>query len=127
LPAESPVRFVIKDFELKFDADFVLGEDGYLDPVVNNAFVKFGETYLYHDNLIVAFFMHQWVKYEIIIVENAIYFVGAYIFTHMLGPVLDEMMNHYRLQLRLPSPLLGQGTTAPFTFDYRSVRSPDIH
>jgi hypothetical protein len=97
LPAESPVRFVIKDFDLKFDTALELGDDGYLDPVVYNAFVKFGETYLYHDNLIVAFFMHQVVKYEMIIVENSIYFVGQYMFTHMLGPVLDEMMNHYRL------------------------------
>lgn len=126
LPADSPVKFVFADFDFDLDADFELGEDGYLDPIVYSAKINFGDSYLYHDNAIVAFFMHQWVYYTIIIVENSVYFVGQYIFTHMLGPILDEMMNHYRMQIQLPSPLVGQDTTAPFTFDYRSVTSPDI-
>jgi hypothetical protein len=126
LPADSPVKFTFRDFDFDLDADFELGEDGYLDPIVYSAKIRFGESELTHDNFILGFFMHQWVKYTIIIVENSAQFIGQFMFTHMLGPILDEMMNHYRIQLHLASPLLGQGTVAPFTFDYRSVRSPDI-
>jgi hypothetical protein len=126
LPADSPIKFTLKDFDFGLDADFELGEDGYLDPIVYSADIEFGESALTHDNFFVGFFMHQWVKYTLIIVENSIYFTGKYMFSHMLGPIMDEMFNHYRLQLHLPSPLLGQGTVAPFTFDYRSVRSPEI-
>lgn len=68
LPADSPVKFTFKDFEFDLDADFELGEDGYLDPIVYSVKINFGESSLYHDNFILGFFMHQWVKYTLIIV-----------------------------------------------------------
>lgn len=125
-PSVSPVKLVVKDLDLDLEADFQLSGEGYLDPVVYNCKLNFGDSYLYHDNSFVAFFMHQYIYYTLIVIENSVYFVGQYIFTHMLGPVLDEMMNHYRTNIRLPSPLLGQTSSDIFSFDFRSVRSPNI-
>jgi len=36
-----------------------------------------------------------------VIVENSTPFAGKYIFSHMLGPVLDEMLNHYKADIYL--------------------------
>jgi len=117
---------MVKDLDLDLEADFQLSSEGYLDPIVYGCKLNFGDSYLYHDNNIVAFFMHQYIYYTLIVIENSVYFVGQYIFTHMLGPVLDEMMNHYKTDITLASPLLGQTSTDKFTFDFRSVRSPNI-
>ena len=68
LPAESPIKFIIKDFDFKLDADFRLDDNGYLDPIVNSVRINLGSSELQHDNFIVGFFMHQWIKYTMIIV-----------------------------------------------------------
>jgi len=36
-----------------------------------------------------------------VIVENSSWWAGKYIFSHMLGPVLDEMLNHYKFDIEL--------------------------
>lgn len=74
----------------------VLDENGYVDPVVYDADIKFGSSYLYHDNKIMAFVMHQFVYFAIVIIENSVYFVGDYIFSEMMGPVVDKMLGHYQ-------------------------------
>jgi hypothetical protein len=61
-----------------------------------------------------------------VIVENSSWWAGKYIFSHMLGPVLDDMLNHYKLNLELPHPIEGQGGYDRFTLDYRNTHSPDI-
>lgn len=64
--------------------------------------IKFGDSYLYHDNAIIAFVMHQFIYFAIVIVENSVYFVGQYIFSNMLGPVMDTFLDHYRQTLYVP-------------------------
>jgi hypothetical protein len=49
---------IFKDFKFDFDTDLKLDENGYLDPVVKACNVRFGESYLYHDNPITALVMH---------------------------------------------------------------------
>lgn len=46
-----------------------------------------------------AYYMHQFVYYGIVMVENSAYFLGTYIFSHMLGPLMDNMMNDYRFHI----------------------------
>jgi len=126
LPSNSKVELIFKDFDVDFQTDFVLDENGYLDPVVYDVDVKFGKSYLYHDNKIMAFVMHQFIYFALVIIENSIYFVGDYIFSNMGGPILDEMLNHYQSHVMVPSPFAGQGTRSIFTFDFKNTRSPYI-
>ena len=74
-------------------------ESGFLKPVVYAIEIKFGNSYFYHDNMIVAFVMNQFVEFAIVIVENSTYFVGKYIFTSMLGPLMTSMLDGYKMKL----------------------------
>lgn len=79
-----------------------------MKPITYGADIKFGESYLYHDNTWVAIFMHQVVQFGLVIIENSVYFVGEYIFTNMAGPVLTNFLNDYQLPLNhIPSPFRG--------------------
>jgi len=126
MPSESHVELIFKDFEFDFKSNFVLDENGYLDPIMTDCDIKFGDSYLYHDNQIIAFAMHQFIYFAIVIVENSVYFVGQYIFSNMMGPVMDTFLDHYRKTLILPSPLAGQTTYDEFKVDYRNVWNPYI-
>ena len=57
-PETSKVSLIFKNFKFDFDTDLKLDENGYLDPVVKACSVRFGESYLYHDNPITALVMH---------------------------------------------------------------------
>lgn len=91
-----------------------------------SADIHFGESYLYHDNPITAFVMHQFIYFGIVIIENSVYFVGQYIFTNMAGPVMDSFLNHYMFPFAFPSLVRGQNTWDLFTLDYRQTQSPYI-
>lgn len=106
-PNESKVELTFKDFDIAFKVDLKLDEHGYLDPIVYDAELNFGESTFYHDNAFVAFFMHQWVYFAIVILKNSVYFVGQYIFTDMMGPVMDSALNHYQMTMNLPTPISG--------------------
>ena len=121
LPDYSNVQLIFKDFKFDFETDLVLDEHGYLDPVVYSADIHFGESYLYHDNPITAFVMHQFIYFGIVIIENSVYFVGQYIFTNMMGPVMDSFLNHYMFPFAFPSMVRGQNTWDIFTLDFRQT------
>jgi hypothetical protein len=126
LPDYSNIQLIFKDFKIDFETDLVLDEHGYLDPVVYSADIHFGESYLYHDNPITAFVMHQFIYFGIVIIENSVYFVGQYIFTNMMGPVMDSFLNHYMFPFAFPSMIRGQNTWDLFTLDFRNTQSPYI-
>ena len=69
--------------------------------------MSFGDSYLYHENPIIAFLMHQSVSFVMVILENSVYFVGEYIFSDMMGPVLDKLLNHYTVTFPYPSLIRG--------------------
>ena len=94
-PTESDIQLIFKDFDVDFQADLVLDENGYIDPIVYDCDIKFGETYLYHENKLLAFAMHQFVYFGIVIIENTVYFIGDYIFSNMAGPLMDNALNQY--------------------------------
>ena len=126
LPSESKVELIFEDFDIDFQTDLVLDENGYIDPVVYDCDIKFGKSYLYHDNKIMAFAMHQFVYFALVIIENSVYFVGDYIFSNMMGPIMDEALNHYHTRIVLQSPFPGQHSKAAFDFDFRNTQSPFI-
>ena len=76
MPDISTFELKFENFKFDFDAYFKLDDHGYLDPIVKRCDILFGESYLYHDNPIVGFFMHQFIYFGIVIIENAAYFVG---------------------------------------------------
>mmetsp|Transcript_18526 Transcript_18526/g.28449 ORF Transcript_18526/g.28449 Transcript_18526/m.28449 type:complete len:402 (+) Transcript_18526:203-1408(+) len=127
-PSESDVRFQFKDFNFKMQFDLDFNEDtGYLDFDVYDSEINFGESYLYHDNKILAVIMHQIIYYLIVIFENTSYFFGKPILTKLLGPVFDRFANDFQFPIVLESPFKGQNTAAPFTIDMRSTSSPIIN
>ena len=58
LPDFSKVELEFKDFDLDLNVDLKLQPDGFLDTVVYATDIKFGDSYFYHDNAIIAFVMH---------------------------------------------------------------------
>jgi hypothetical protein len=68
--------------------------------------------------------MHQLVLLSLVIIENSSYFMGKYMFTEMLGPVLDVYLKHYEHDFTLKNFLPGQNTWDVLTFDYRNMNSP---
>jgi hypothetical protein len=103
-----------------------LDENGYLDAVVRDVHVKFGDSKFYHSNWILRIVMHQIIYYSIIVLENSVYFVGKWLFSSMLGPTIDRYLNHYQLPLNLPSPFPGQTSVATFNLDLRNTADPFI-
>ena len=101
-------------------------ETGFLKPVVYAIDIKFGNSYFYHDNVIVAFIMNQFVEFAIVIIENSTYFVGQYIFTSMLGPVMTSFLNEYQLEMNIKDIFPGQTSEDTFILDYRHTTRPFI-
>lgn len=126
MPDYSKIQLVFKDFKFDFQAGLKLDENGYLDPIVYDCDISFGDSYLYHQNPILAFVMHQFVYFGIVIIENSVYFVGEYIFTNMMGPVLDTFLNHYQFPFYWPSYVRGQDTYDVFSWDFRNTHDPEI-
>lgn len=110
LPSDSEINLVFKDFRFDLKAGLKLDEHGYLDPVVTYCDIQFGESYFYHEDQIIAFVMHQFIYFAIVIIENSTYFVGETIFSNMLGPVMDDYLNHYEYNFKFPSLVRGQDT-----------------
>lgn len=103
LPDFSKVELEFQNFDFDLNCDLALKPEGFLDPVVYGVDIKFGNSYFYHDNAIVSFVMHQFVEFAIVIIENSVYFVGQYIFNGMLGPVITEFLNNYKLDIIQPA------------------------
>ena len=61
-----------------------------------------------------------------IIIENSSRFLGKYIFSDMLGPIMDTYLKHYHHQMVVRSQIPGQLTADLITIDYRNTKSPRI-
>ena len=83
--------------------------------------IDFGKSYVKHDNWFVKIWMHQLVKFSVVVVKNSAYFVGDRVFSEMLGPVMDKALDHYSLVLMLNSILPGSSRWAHIGLDYRHV------
>jgi hypothetical protein len=59
LPEESKVELEFKKFKFDISCQLKVTDEGYLKPITYGADIKFGESYLYHDNQFVAIIMHQ--------------------------------------------------------------------
>ena len=92
---ESEIRINIIDFDMDFKGQFKLDEKGYLDPVVYACDINFGSSDIQSDDWLVEFLMFEIVHFSFIVIQNTAWATGPFMFTNMLGPVLDKYLNHY--------------------------------
>lgn len=126
LPSDSKIDLEFKNLEFEFQVDLKLTDKGYIKPIVYDVQIKFGDSYFYHEDQFIAFIMHQFIYFSIVIIENSVYFVGEYIFTNMMGPIIDNYLNHYNFDFNMTSPLPGQDTKALFRMNYENTQDPYI-
>lgn len=67
-----------------------------LDPIVQDCDIDFGRrSYFRHNNKYLEYLMHQFIVLSVQIIEQSSFFMGQYMFTELLGPVLDTYLRHY--------------------------------
>jgi len=106
--------------------DMKLDKNGYIDPIVYNTYLGFGESFIHHEDPLTAFCLFQVVEFSFVMIRNSVFLIGQYIFTDMLGPVIDQFLNHYHFDFYIWSPFKGQNKYSIMSFDYRNTRSPYI-
>ena len=75
----------------------------------------------------VEFWTREVVHFSFIVIHNTSWLIGKFMFTEMLGPVIDKYINHKRQNVVIQSPIRGQEDKADmFTFDFRNTQDP-IH
>jgi hypothetical protein len=126
IPANSDIQLVFKNFDIDVKTGLRVNDNGFIDFPIKEVRLNFGDSYLYHENWFVAFVMHQFVYFSVIMIENSAWFVGEYVFSKMLGPVIDEFMNDYKKRLTIKSPFKGQSSASMFEFDFRNTWNPAI-
>ena len=102
LPGDGDVVFEFKNMDFKFNCEFNVSSNGYLHPIVYSTDLKWGSSKFYHTDWYWEFLLDTWTRYVLVIIENAIYFLGDYIFTNMLEYPLAALLNHYYLPVYLP-------------------------
>ena len=70
--------------------------------------IKMGETMIVHDDAVIEFLMHNLIKFVELSIENSSYFLGEFMFTNLLGPIIDHALNHYHTTLWFRSMIPGQ-------------------
>ena len=106
-PGSEDVKLIIDDFDMKFDTDLTLDDKGYIEPEVKNLAVSFGDTKVEHSNFIIGIIWFEIWQFAVVVIEQTIGFLGATIFSDMFGPVLDTLLNDYKMSFRLTSPFYG--------------------
>ena len=95
LPEESDIGIHIQNFDVDFKAALRLDKNGYIDPIVYNVDIKFGNSMVTHSNWFLELIMHELVLFSEVMIENSAWFFGEYMFTNLLGPVMDKFFNRY--------------------------------
>lgn len=124
--SEDEVTLHIEDLDIDFKAGLRLDENGYLDPVVYNVKISLGESTITNSNWFLEAIFHGFVKFSCVMIENSSWFWGDYMFTNMLGPVLDKIANHYQMPVVFKSLIEGTANQHMFFVDYRNTRDPEI-
>ena len=58
IPADSLIKLQFVDFDLNTQFDLRLDDNGYLDLIVNDVNINFGDSFLYHENWFIEFWLH---------------------------------------------------------------------
>jgi hypothetical protein len=57
--------------------------------------IQLGKSMITNTNWLLEEMCHGFLEFSIVMIENSSWFWGEYMFTNMLGPVLDKFTNHY--------------------------------
>ena len=63
----------------------------------------------------------------VVVIEDSVSFIGEYVFTHTVGPLIDSYTNHYQFQFYWWAQWPGQWNYDLFRLDARNVRNPEIY
>jgi len=58
-PEDSDITIHVNNFDVKFSAALSLDPNGYIDPIVYDADIKFGNSMVTHNNWLLEFTLHQ--------------------------------------------------------------------
>jgi len=83
--------------------------------------IDFGESKFEFDNWFLNIFVQQLFEYGIVVIENSAWFTGEYLFSNVLGPVMDTYLNHYTHTMDFANPFLGQVGHDALGLDYKNV------
>lgn len=106
--------------------DMKLNDKGYVDPIIYYTKLNFGDSFLHHEDPFTAFCLFQIVDFSLIMIRNSVFLIGQYIFTDMLGPIINDFLNNYTFDFYIWSPFMGQNKYTIMSFDYRQTRTPYI-
>jgi hypothetical protein len=116
------MTLIIKDL-----GHFVLDQNGYLDPVVEGMDIDFGESNYFQDNQFLEIVTYHAIQFSFIIIHNTAWIYGPLMFDKMLGPTLDNYLNHYQQGIQITSPIKGQEQVREtLTLDYRNTHDPTM-
>ena len=109
MPNEGPVSWEFKDFAMGASFELKATEEGYLQPVVHDAKLDFGYSYLYHEDEWLAFVGYTFIEFGIVCMENSVFYWGDFMWSRMLGPIISWATNDFVYTTPfLPSPFPGQ-------------------
>lgn len=63
--------------------------------------------------------MDSWIKLMLVIIRNALWFLGDQILNGMAEPVLTKILWYYQIPVTLGTLIKGQDATAKFVIDMR--------
>jgi hypothetical protein len=127
LPHNSHAKLFLKYIDLDIQTGLRLDKHGYLDPILYACKIDIGESGVSYDNHLIAELAHQGFRLLIVVIQDSVSFIGEYVFTHTLGPIIDAYTNHYRFGFYWWTPWPGAWDYDLFYLDARNVRQPEIH
>lgn len=117
---------VLKYIDFNIQTDLKMDKNGYLDPYIKQCMIDIGKSTVEYDSHVVEFIAHETLDLMLVIIEQSVEFIGEYVFTHTLGPLIDTYTNHYQFQFWWWSQWPGQWAYDTFKLDARMVRDPVI-
>jgi hypothetical protein len=113
MPNEGPISWEFKDFSMSASFELKTTEEGYLRPIVHDARLDFGYSYLYHEDQFLAFLGYTFIEFGIVCMENSVFYWGDFMWSRMLGPIISWGTNDFLYTTPyLPSPFPGQDAQA---------------
>jgi len=127
MPNEGPVSWEFKEFAMSMELELKATEEGYIRPIVHNAVLDFGYSYLYHEDEWLSFLSYTFLEFGIVCMENSVFYWGDFMWSRMLGPMISYGTNDFKYTTPyLPSPFPGQNAAAQFDFDWRQTKDPFV-
>jgi hypothetical protein len=125
-PQDSVIVLEFRNFDVKMNMELLKTPQGYLKPSIYTTSLNWGQTDFFYEDWFLQLVGFQIIKLMQVISQNSIYFLGDYILSGMMEPVMTNLMSDYRINIPLGALLEGQNAHADFTVDFRQTTNPFI-